>query len=171
MGGRSALGPGRGGGIRQRLARQSQEVASAKKQMGVMLDTSVLIGAERGTFDLPRFLRSVPDESISIASITASELLHGCYRATNAGIRARRFAFVDGILEAVSVATFGINEARRHAQIWAELSRNGKIIGPYDLLVAATALSRGDSLATLNSREFKRVPGVRVFDLATGRVN
>lgn len=138
--------------------------------MGVMLDTSVLIGAERGTFDLPRFLRSVPDESISIASITASELLHGCYRATKPGIRTRRFAFVDALLEMIPVATFGVNEARRHAQIWSELSRNGKIIGPYDLLIAATALSRGDSLATLNSREFKRVPGIRVIDMENRRV-
>ena len=40
------------------------------------------------------------------------------------------------------------------------------MIGPYDLLIAATALARGDSLATLNRQEFKRVAGLQLVDLS-----
>ena len=71
--------------------------------MGVVLDTSVVIAAERQTLRLEDFLRFLGDEPVVLASITASELLHGCYRAADAGIRARRFAFVEGLLQVIPV--------------------------------------------------------------------
>src|SRR6266540_3142705 len=51
-------------------------------------------------------------------------------------------------------------EARRHADLWAELAKRGRMIGPHDLLIGATALAHGYALATLNRREFRRVPGL-----------
>lgn len=130
--------------------------------MGVILDSSILVAAERGTFRLEDLLRSLGEEAVAMAVITASELLHGCHRATNAGIRARRFAFVEGLLQAIPVLSFGIAEARRHAELWADLARGGEPIGPHDMLVAATAVAQGYALATLNRREFARVPGLRL---------
>jgi len=93
-----------------------------------------------------------------MAAITASELLHGCHLAREAGIRARRWAFVEGLLQAIPILPFGIAEARRHAELWADLTREGGLIAPYDMLVGATALAQGYALATLNRREFARVP-------------
>jgi predicted nucleic acid-binding protein len=43
---------------------------------------------------------------------------------------------------------FGLPEARRHAELWAALAASGKLIGPHDMLVSATALALGYSLAT-----------------------
>jgi tRNA(fMet)-specific endonuclease VapC len=131
----------------------------------VIIDTSLLIAAERGAVRLPQWLRSLGEEPVAIASITASELLHGCHRATNVGVRARRFAFVEALLDAIPVAPFRLQEARRHAELWAELIRRGRRIGPHDLLIAATALARGDALATLNQQEFRHVPGLRLMKL------
>ena len=129
--------------------------------MGVVLDTSVLIAAERGAVRLEALLESLGEETVAVAAITASELLHGCHRAGDAGVRARRSAFVDALLDALPVLPFGLPEARRHAELWAELARTGTVIGPHDLLMAATALAHGFVLATLNQREFGRVPGLR----------
>jgi tRNA(fMet)-specific endonuclease VapC len=134
--------------------------------LGVILDTSLLIAAERGAVKIAPLLSSLGDAPVAIAAITASELLHGCHRAADAGIRARRFAFVDALLDAIPVAPFGLGEARRHAELWAELVRRGKVIGSHDMLIAATALARGDALATINVKEFKRVPGLDVLRLA-----
>ena len=131
----------------------------------MILDTSLLIEAEREKFRIDRLLESLGEEGVSIAAITASELLHGCHRAQKAGARARRFAFVEGILDAVPIASFGLTEARRHAELWAELARQGKMIGAHDLLIAATALARGEKLATLNRAEFKWVPGLQLLRL------
>jgi tRNA(fMet)-specific endonuclease VapC len=49
--------------------------------MVVILDTSVLVAAERGSFDIRRFITGREDEPFGISVITASELLHGIYRA------------------------------------------------------------------------------------------
>jgi tRNA(fMet)-specific endonuclease VapC len=131
----------------------------------VILDSSVLIGAERGTLDFDALLRSLGTEPVAIAAITAAELLHGCHRAGDAAIRARRSAFVDALLDLLPAIPFGLAEARRHAQLWAETSRRGKAIGAYDMLIAATAMARGYAVATLNQREFARVAGLRLQPL------
>ncbi len=130
--------------------------------MGVILDTSVLVAAERGTIRFVELLQSLGNEPVAMAAITAAELLHGCHRAPDPGIRARRLAFVEDLLEAMPVLPFGVAEARRHAELWAELARTGKPIGPYDMLVGATALARGHALVTLNRKEFARIHGLRL---------
>jgi predicted nucleic acid-binding protein len=133
--------------------------------MGVMLDTSVLVAAERGTLRLVPLLAAQGEAPVAIAAITAAELLHGCHRAADAGVRARRFAFVEAALELVPILPFGLIEARRHAELWAQLARDGTMIGPHDLLIAATALAQGHELATLNRAEFARVAGLRLLPL------
>ena len=130
--------------------------------MGVILDTSVLIGAERGRVRLEELLKGLGDEPVGIAAVTASELLHGCHRAADAGVRARRAAFVEAILALVPVYPFGLPEARRHAELWAELVRQGTPVGAHDLMIGATAVARGDRVATLNRTDFSRIPGVRL---------
>ena len=130
--------------------------------MGVVLDTSVLVAVERGAVRFEALLESLGEESVAVAAITASELLHGCHRASDPGVRARRAAFVDALLDAIPVLPFGLPEARRHAELWAELARTGSVIGPHDLLIAATALAQGHALVTINQREFSRVPGLRL---------
>lgn len=128
----------------------------------MIIDTSLLIGAERGAIAFEAFLQTVADQPLAIAAITASELLHGCHRAKDAAVRVRRSAWVDAVLDLIPVRPFGLPEARRHAQLWAELATTGTVIGAQDMLIAATALARGDTVATLNQRDFSRVAGLRV---------
>lgn len=134
--------------------------------MGVVLDTSVLVAAERGDLDLPAMLERLDQEPVAIAAVTAAELLFGVERAGTAARRARRGAFVEGLLAIVPTIPFGLLEARRHAQLWADLTRKGKPIGPHDLVIAATALAHDFGLATLNATEFGRVPGLRLVETA-----
>ena len=130
--------------------------------MGVVLDTSVLVAAERGDLDMPALLEPLGTEPVAIAAITAAELLFGVARAGSAARRTRRGAFVEGLLAVLPTIPFGLLEARRHAQLWAELTRKGRMIGPHDLAIAATALAHDFALATLNRDEFGRVPGLRL---------
>jgi len=130
--------------------------------VGVVLDTSVLVAAERGDLDMPALLARLGQEPVAVAAITAAELLFGVERAGSAARRARRGAFVEGLLAIVPTIPFGLLEARRHAQLWAELTRKGRMIGPHDLAIAATALAHDFALATLHTREFGRVPGLRL---------
>jgi predicted nucleic acid-binding protein len=131
----------------------------------VIFDTSLLVGAERGTVRFQQLLDRLGIQPVGMAAITAAELLHGWHRAADPGVRARRGAFVDALLEAVPVFPFGLAEARRHAQLWADLAREGAVIGPHDMLIAATALARGHAVGTLNQREFQRVAGLELVPL------
>jgi tRNA(fMet)-specific endonuclease VapC len=125
--------------------------------VGTVLDTSVLIEAERARLglDLP------PDEEVAIAAITASELLHGVYRADRAR-RTQRAAFVELVLRTLDTLPVDLATARVHARLWSDLAQEGITMGAHDLLIAATALARGWTLATLNAREFARIPGLRL---------
>jgi tRNA(fMet)-specific endonuclease VapC len=129
---------------------------------GVVLDTAVLIGAERGTFDMAGYLATLGDAPVALAAISASELLHGVERARDPAVRGARSAFVEGVLANIPVIPFALDEARVHARIWAALAAAGTLVGPHDLQVAATALAAGSAVATLNRGEFGRVPGLEL---------
>jgi tRNA(fMet)-specific endonuclease VapC len=130
-----------------------------------MLDSSVLIAAERTEFRLADFLRATGSEPAAISAVTASELLHGYHRASDSGVRARRAAFIEGVLDLFPVLPFGLAEARRHAELWATLVEAGQMIGAHDLIIAATALTHGMTLATLNQRDFGRLSGLRLAQI------
>ncbi len=130
--------------------------------MGLILDTSLLVAHERGKFDLFAFLQPRGDEPVAIAAITLSELLHGWHRAKNAKMQAERGIFIANVQRDYPIISFAEAQAEHHARIWAELEMAGKVIGAHDFLIAATALSLGYAVATLNEKEFARVPGLRL---------
>ncbi len=131
--------------------------------MGIILDSSILIGLERQFRDSgvpPSWL----EQEVAIAAITAAELLAGVQRA-DAAHRPRRSAFVEGILATVPTVPFDLTAARLYAQIEADLATAGTPVDRSDLHIAATALARGWSVATLNRADFARVPGLGVIGL------
>ena len=131
--------------------------------MGLILDTSVLIAAEKQRIDLTAFFLAHASEGFYLAAITASELLHGVSRAEPSARKRARAEFVEDILARVETIEFDLPVARRHDDLWAALEKRGQLIGPHDLLIAATALYYDHGLATLNAEEFTRVPRLRVI--------
>ncbi len=135
--------------------------------MGLVLDSSILIAAGRKRFDLPGFLEAeAAMTSIFVSAITVSELLHGVERASTPEIRQKRLGFVQAIIDDIPTLDFSIHEARHHAKLWADLARKGTLIGPHDMMIAATALAANHQLATLNRAEFQRVEGLRLPDIS-----
>jgi tRNA(fMet)-specific endonuclease VapC len=129
--------------------------------VAVLIDTGLLVDLERGVTN-PEIEREIGEEDRAISVITVSELLHGVHRASGAQ-RARRSAFVEHLLAGVRAIEITEQIARVHAEIWAQLAARGEVIGAHDLWIAATALAHGMGLATGNTREFKRVPGLRLI--------
>lgn len=130
--------------------------------MAVLIDTSVLINAERRG---PSLENALGERERAISVITASELLHGVYRATDGHVRARRQAFVEYMISSIEPLPITTPIARAHAEIWAGLERDGEVIGAHDMWIAATAVSHGMEIATANATEFERVPGLAVVAL------
>lgn len=134
----------------------------AERGLAVLIDTSVLVNAERRGKSLEGV---VGEEDRAISVITASEMLHGVHRARDESVRARRQAFVEYLISAIEPLPITTPVARAHAEIWAQLERNGEVIGAHDMWIAATAISHGMDLATANAAEFERVPGLAVVAL------
>ncbi len=130
--------------------------------MAIILDADVIIRGEKGTFDLHHWLVSRPDEHFEIAAITVAELWHGVERAAGAQ-RLKRQHYLRTILTPLPVIPYTEQTAYEHARLWAELEAAGKMIGYYDLIVAATALERGCEVATFNQRHFQQVRGLNVI--------
>jgi tRNA(fMet)-specific endonuclease VapC len=131
--------------------------------MAIVLDSDVIIEAERGGFDLGKWLSSSPDEQFVIAAVTVAEIWHGLERATGAH-RARRQQFLEDIVHTLPVLPYTERTAYEHARIWAELERAGQMTGAYDLIVAATAIEHGCGVATFNKRHFSPIAGLKVID-------
>jgi tRNA(fMet)-specific endonuclease VapC len=132
--------------------------------MGFLIDSNILIAAERGKFSLANLGQSLPTDALGIAAITASELLHAIYRAQDPAVGARRQRFVESIFENFPVFPFDLPVARLHAQLWADLSKRGMMIGAHDLLIAATASTLGYGVVTANVREFSRIPNLPILN-------
>jgi len=127
-----------------------------------LIDTSVFVAMERSGVSLVSTLEPYRVESIALAAVTASELLHGVHRADSAVRRGRREAFVEAILRAVPVLAFDLEVARVHARVWADLRTRHSAIGAHDAMIAATALTHEMKVLTGNVREFERVDGLEV---------
>lgn len=131
--------------------------------MAIILDADVIIRGEKGSFDLKKWVASLPNEQFEIAAITVAELWHGVERATGRH-KAAREQYLKTVLERVPIIPYTEQTAYEHARIWAELETSGKMIGFYDLIVGATALERGSKLATFNKRHFSQIKGLSVVE-------
>lgn len=129
-----------------------------------LLDTNVCIHIirKRPPEVLRRFERYEVGE-VGVSSITIAELSYGVEKSSRP---TQNRVALGGFLLPLEIVAFGPEAAAAYGRIRATLERAGTPIGPLDTLIAAHALSLGVTLVTNNTREFERVPGVRVEDWA-----
>ena len=133
--------------------------------MGVILDTSVLIEAERRESEIQHFAESREEEVFGLSVISVAELLHGVHRADSTTRRLKRSVYVEKVIELFPIYNFEISIARIYAELWSDLSKRGFQIGAHDLIIGSTALSLGFSVATYNKRHFERIEGLKIETL------
>lgn len=131
--------------------------------MRYMLDTDTCIYAinERPPKVL-QALREHQADGLGVSAITASELHFGVARTGSA----RNADALRQFLAALEVADFDAAAAEVAGQVRAWLTGQGKPIGPYDSLIAAHAQALDVTLVTNNTREFARVPGLKLANWA-----
>lgn len=131
--------------------------------MAIILDADVIIQGEKGGFDLRGWVAARSDEEFEVAAITIAELWHGVERAKGAQ-RTKRERYLQSMVTSLPVIAYTEQTAYHHARIWAELEARGKMIGYYDIVVAAIAVERGSVVATFNRRHFDLVRGLQVVE-------
>lgn len=130
--------------------------------MGILIDSSSLIAAERGEIDLETLLGKDLDEEVAMSAISASELLHGIHRVKGGMKQARAERFVQRLLDAVPVVPFDLDMARVHARLGAELAAKGIVVGAHDLIIASTAVALDFAVATRDLRSYPRIAGLNL---------
>lgn len=126
-----------------------------------VLDTNTLIYFFKGMGNVASNLLQTSPRDIGIPSIVIYELEVGIGKSTSPKKRTRQLS---GLVSTVNVLPFGLDEAKRAAEIRVNLEKIGRPIGGYDILVAATAITNGAVLITHNTKEFKRIKHLQVAD-------
>ncbi|MEA2084529.1 MAG: type II toxin-antitoxin system VapC family toxin [Thermodesulfobacteriota bacterium] len=126
-----------------------------------ILDTNTLIYFFKGIGNIASILLSKSPKDISIPSIALYELEVGIAKSTKPNKRRKQLEL---LISRISISSFGIKEAEVAAMIRANLETKGTPIGPYDTLIAGTALSANATLITHNTKEFERVNGLNIED-------
>ncbi len=125
-----------------------------------LLDTNACIGIlnNRSSALVARLKQHRPDE-IVLCSIVKAELIYGAQRSSRLADNLR---VLDRFFEPFYSLPFDDNCVQAFGRLRSELERTGTPIGPYDLLIAATAVVNSSILVTANRREFSRVPGLKI---------
>ena len=133
-------------------------------QLGVILDSSIVIEAERKRLNVARFLRllsgQIGEREAALCAISVAELAHGIHRADTEERRQVRRAFLDDLKATVAIYPITADTAELVGRIHADTARQGNIIPLDDLLIGACALERGYAVATRNKRHFEKIPGL-----------
>ena len=137
--------------------------------MGLILDSSVVIAAERQGDTVERLIERVitvaGDQDAALSAVGLTELVHGVYRAQTPQSRIRREAFLQELLNDLTVYPYTKETAMLAGKIDGEQQAKGVVIPFGDLLIGATALSLGFSVMTANPRHFQKIPGLSLVQL------
>jgi tRNA(fMet)-specific endonuclease VapC len=124
-----------------------------------LLDTNILSDlARRPDGPAARRIAEVGEASICTSIIVAAELRYGAEKSGSKPLAER----VELLLSALEILPLEVPADRHYGKIRHHLTRQGTPIGPNDLLIAAQALAADLILVTANTREFARVPSLRI---------
>ena len=129
--------------------------------MKYVLDTNTLIYFFKGIGNVSKHMLAQSPSELAIPTVVLFELEVGIAKSTSP---LKRKSQLQEITSLVNVLPFGIAESKSTAQIRVKLEKKGLSIGPYDVLIAATAMANNMILVTHNQKEFVRIEGLRIED-------
>lgn len=124
-----------------------------------LLDTNIISDLLRNPKgEVTRKIKELGEENICTSIIVASELRFGAIKKNSEQLSQR----IDAILSALDIIAYDAPADVHYAAIRNYLEKNGMVIGPNDMLIAAQALAQELIVVTANSGEFSRVPDLKV---------
>jgi tRNA(fMet)-specific endonuclease VapC len=125
-----------------------------------LLDTNICIYIiNKRSRNAAMVFASKSPRSIKLSTITLAELEYGAAKSQN---RERNHLALLDFSVPFEIVPFTTKDAELFGTIRAELERMGQIIGPYDMQIAAQAMSRNLTLVTNNTKEFIRIQGLKL---------
>jgi tRNA(fMet)-specific endonuclease VapC len=134
--------------------------------VGLILDSSLIIGAERQAQPVSELLRDIRATNgsveVRISAISVIELCHGIWRADTSERREARRLYLEEVFAAIAVQPFTKEMGEMAARIDAESRKSRTVIPLADLQIGVTALHLGYEVVTHNARHFEMIPGLVV---------
>ncbi len=122
-----------------------------------LLDTQIAIYVIKRRPPEVREVFNRQEGRMAISAITLAELVHG---AEKSRFPSRNLAIDEDFCSRLAVVPYPLEAASHYGSIRAALERRGRLIGVNDLHIAAHARSRGLTVASNNTTEFERGPGL-----------
>jgi len=126
-----------------------------------LLDTNVCIAYLRGSDVVLRNMATHEPFTIGLSDVVKAEMYYGARKSQKP---AANLALLETFFAEFTGVPFDDKAGREYGILRAYLESAGRVIGPYDLQIAATALANSLILVTHNTREFGRVKGLRLED-------
>ena len=126
-----------------------------------VLDSNTLIYFFKGSGKVAKRLLATAPKDVGIPAIALYELEVGAATSLHPG---RRRQQLDALAAAATILPFDWRAAKESAELRVALERRGQGIGPLDTLIAGTALACSGVLVTHNTKEFSRIPGLKLVD-------
>jgi predicted nucleic acid-binding protein len=137
--------------------------------LGLILDTCVLIDAERAGQNVLDLVASVRGRTGSIdlfiSAVSLVEMAHGITRARSGRHSGSRRLFLNDLRSEIVIWPVTEEIAVRAGLLDGELQAKGVTVGLPDLLIGVTALHHGHGVLTSNVRHFKAIPGLEIVEL------
>ncbi len=124
-----------------------------------ILDTNILIYFFKGMGNVSHKLLEISPKEIAIPAIVLFELEYGIAKSNSPQKRQTQLKELCSLVE---LLPFRSREAHFAALVRSQLEKKGRSIGPYDLLIAGTALAHQGILVTNNTKEFARVSELKI---------
>lgn len=124
-----------------------------------LLDTNILIAVSKRRPGLAERLRVLPARDLLLSSVVLAEIEYGIVKSAKPDLNRQVY---DALLRGFEVVEFGAAAARQYGVVRAGLERQGQVIGPNDLMIAAQAIAVDAVVVTDNVAEFSRVNGLAV---------
>lgn len=130
--------------------------------MKYLLDTCVISDFVKGEAGVLARLKSEKPKDLAISSVSLMEIEYGL--ALNPARTKKILPVINALLKMVTIIPYEPMDAKATVSIRAHLKKEGKPIGPYDVMIAGCALSRQLLMVTSNTKEFNRVTGLSLED-------
>ena len=124
-----------------------------------MIDTNIAIYTLKNRPAKVRAAFKKHSGEMCLSSVSMGELIYGAEKSARVE---QNLSIIEGLGARLKVESFDMRAAMHFGQLRAELAKSGKLIGPYDMMIAGHARALGLILVTNNQREFDRVSGLRV---------
>ena len=128
-----------------------------------LLDTNICVFLIKNKFPIltKKILASGSNE-LFLSSVSIAEMEYGASKSQNR--EKNRQALLDFCTDFDNIIDFTTEDTEAYGLIRAYLEKNGKVIGPYDMQIAAQAMTRNLTIITNNYDEFVRIPWIKVED-------